>query len=178
MKHLKILIIGTFLLVLSGFVYKIYESLEQNKKVGDSIKYLPSFSFQSYADTSKYISSEVFQSQKTMIVFFNSTCHFCQDEIQLINDHFDEIEDEGIQVVFVSDQPIHEVQSFRAEQHLEASKLLFLKAKENEFFEMFGSTVVPNAFLYNTKGELIKNIKGFSKLTLITNTFKENETVI
>ncbi|MBB6463669.1 peroxiredoxin family protein [Flammeovirga kamogawensis] len=175
MKNKKLIIIVSFLGVISFLTYSIIKTLKQKEEVENTIKKLPDFSFQSYLDTTEVITSEMYVNKKVIITFFNSTCHFCIDEIFLFQKNQQILEKEKIQVVLVSEEPVEVVLEFIEKSELDHLNFKFLRARENMFFQIFGSSSVPNSFLYNKEGKLIKNIKGLSKFTMITKSFEDDE---
>ncbi|OHX67111.1 peroxiredoxin family protein [Flammeovirga pacifica] len=173
----KNVIIFTFLLLISFFSFNIFKISQHKQTIKEQIKVLPEFSFSSVKENHKNISSNIFFKSKTVIIHFNSTCHFCQEEVQLLKDHEELLKSLDINIVLISEEDTNILQEFLKENELYNSDFQLLKSNIGDFYKLFGTSQVPTAFLYNANGKLIKTITGLSKFELITQTFLEDEKV-
>ncbi len=152
-----------FSLALGGF-YLISRKAEEKAQAKEKIQTMPDFSF--LALDSTVFSAADLAERKTILVYFNSTCEHCQYEAAEISKHIKEFE--NINLLFVSEQNLAEIRAFSETYGLDKQEnVKFLKAPDNGFYKVFGSSPIPSIFIYNAEKQLIKNYKGETKVELL-----------
>jgi thioredoxin-related protein len=75
----------------------------------------------------------------------------------------------------VSSEPIRVIKEFSIEYELNNQHAItFAKISIESINSTFGTISVPHTFIYNKNGNLIKEIRGESKVEAILNSFNEN----
>jgi peroxiredoxin len=150
-------------LVLGGF-YLINKKIEEKAQAKEKIQTLPNFQFLAM-DSTLFTASDL-PSRKTILVYFNSTCEHCQYEAGEISKNIGQFS--HVNLLFVSEQNLAEIRTFAETYGLgKHENVRFLKAPDNGFYKLFGSSPIPSIFIYNADKQLINNYKGETKIELL-----------
>ena len=150
-------------LVLGGF-YLMSRKIAEKAQAKEKIQTMPDFRF--LALDSTVFSSNYLPQKRTILVYFNSTCEHCQYEASEISKHIKEFED--VNLVFVSEENLAEISAFAEKYSLaQYENVKFLKAPDNGFYKVFGSSPIPSIFIYDADRKLVKNYKGETKVELL-----------
>jgi peroxiredoxin len=150
-------------LALGGF-YLINKKAEEKAQAKEKIQTMPDFHF--LALDSTVFSATNLAERKTILVYFNSTCEHCQYEAGEISKHIDKFS--NVNLLFVSEQNLAEIRAFSETYGLDKQEnVKFLKAPDNGFYKIFGSSPIPSVFIYNVDRQLVKNYKGETRIELL-----------
>jgi peroxiredoxin len=103
-----------------------------------------------------------------IVAYFNTTCHLCQSEAQLLVANFQDRED--LNFIFISSQPAFEIREFK--EHYKLDKLsnsIFLSDTLFQFANQFRLQGIPVTFAYDSKGKLVKEFFGTFKIQELKN---------
>jgi thiol-disulfide isomerase/thioredoxin len=157
---ISILILG---FAFGGF-YLINKKAEEKAQAREKIQAMPNFQF--LALDSTVFSAADLAERKTVLVYFNSTCEHCQYEAAEISKHIKEFK--NINLLFVSEQNLAEIRAFAETYGLDKQdNIKFLKAPNNGFYKLFGSSPIPSIFIYSADKQLVKNYKGETRIELL-----------
>ncbi len=152
-----------FSLALGGF-YLISRKAAEKVQAKEKIQTMPNFSF--LALDSTVFSAADLAERKTILMYFNSTCEHCQYEASQISEQIDKFS--KVNLLFVSEQNLAEIRTFSERYNLDKQEnIKFLKAPDNGFYKVFGSSPIPSIFIYNTDKQLVKNYNGETKVELL-----------
>ncbi len=154
----------TFALVLVSVIYLVSATLELAKykrtlAIGSNLPDVELIHIDGQLFKIKSISNE-----KHVIVFFSTKCPFCRNK-------FVEIEKDSrlrssINFVFVAKNEGENLQEFLNEFPMVRKDEIILIDQHASYLEGFGSSSVPNTFIYRNK-KLVKNIKGMFNLKFL-----------
>jgi peroxiredoxin len=151
-------VIFLFLLVVGALGYQFYRTLQEKEIQSQKIKNLPRFSLyntQGNLITKKDIDKE----EWTVFVFFNSECHFCQEEARQLYNLRDSIT--KINFLWVSSESQTAIKEFQEKYQLvDQPNITFLQDGDANFTNRCHITATPQFLVYNPEGKLIKNHKG------------------
>ncbi|MEQ9285513.1 MAG: redoxin domain-containing protein [Cyclobacteriaceae bacterium] len=104
-----------------------------------------------------------------IIIFFNSTCDFCQNEAIDINANLERLMQ--IQIVMVSTESVEEIEAFRDKYKLLSENVHFARIKNDHVIPAFGSTSVPLILVYDASGKLLESFNGRTSVSAILKVF-------
>jgi len=101
--------------------------------------------------------------KSTIIQFFNSECHHCQNEATAI---FNKLEAfKNVNLLFVSEEVESNILAFSIEYKLDNQpNIWWLKMKPKDVYNTFGNIGVPHFWVYNKEGNLVKEFRGETKV--------------
>lgn len=167
---IALLIIGVICFWLFIAYPKYIKRIEQKNEIKD-LKNLSLFNLDSVYFTP--IPTTDLNYKGTVIIYFNSTCEYCQYEASEIKKALDSFI--NVSVIMVSSEPIRVIKEFSIEYKLDNPyAITFAKISAENINSTFGTISVPHTFIYNKNGNLIKEIRGESKVEAILNSLNEN----
>ena len=97
---------------------------------------------------------------KTLLVYFDSGCDYCEKEIADIHKNIMVFQE--IDIVLVSSEQINAIASFQNKHSdlIRTARVRFGKINADQAYESFGSLIVPQIFIYEKDGSLIKRFTG------------------
>lgn len=163
------------LIILFALMYMGYHMVElsqQRKSRTEKIKHIPPFELKN-AQGKLFTNSNLKQGVPVVFFYFNSECDFCQAEIHDIVTNIKKFE--GIQLVFVSFEPIQKIIMFQATHKLDIyDNVIFLSDYRNTFSETFGVKTLPSSLVYNKNGVLVSRNNGAVKVNYLLKALKDN----
>ena len=99
-----------------------------------------------------------------LIIFFDSDCDHCRDEVSKITKNYDKLTQRGISVISVAadvDKTIYEKYSAK---FLWKEKVCDFKGLSGENFNNYGIVGTPVLFLTDNEGKIIKTASGFEEI--------------
>lgn len=109
-------------------------------------------------------------SKKILLVYFNSDCHYCQNEFMEIEQEKEKFSD--IQVICFSTESIIQIRKFALQHQLSGNKNFhFAKVNLQQQIEVFGSLIAPSFFIYRDD-HLVMELKGQKRIHEIIRYFK------
>lgn len=156
--------LGILLAVLYLGVRSIQKS-QQNKVLRLQTVVLPDFEF---AD----LQGKIFRTQDlearhpVLVIYFNTTCEHCQYEAEEIYKHRQTLEKISLLMISVEDKSVLTafVQKYRLD---EVTRLKILQDTNEHFRQIFGSSSIPNIFIYDADHKLVKHYRGETKMEAI-----------
>jgi thiol-disulfide isomerase/thioredoxin len=162
-KILKILIPLIFILAIGFMVYKISVKIIQKEIITEQIQTLPPFAFKNIIDGKDFTNAQLDNEKPVLITYFHPECEYCQEQASLINQQLDSFSNYVLLMVSYADSAV--IKIFSEKYSLAGyQNIVFLEDKDLIFKEIFGETAVPNSFIYNKQGKLVKQMKGEAKI--------------
>ncbi|PAU92976.1 hypothetical protein CK503_13700 [Aliifodinibius salipaludis] len=158
-----------FLLFIIGAIgylgFSIYDQLQEKQVVKERIAQVPEFT--AIGLDGRVIQSNNFVRKAPFILtYFNTGCEFCRAEIRSIKSH--RSLQERAMIYLISDEPARVLKQFRNKLELDSlQKIKVLQDSTAEVKELFGVKGVPNTFVYNREGKLLKNFQGETKAEIL-----------
>ena len=164
-KYLKRIIVILIFIIIGYFGCSIIQKIKQKNITTQHIQNIPEFSFKTL-DNTDFTKNDLDRDKPKLIIYFNSECEFCQSEAIRIQKNL--IDFKGIQLVFISYEPIEKIRSF-AEQYklLNKENVIFLEGEKLFFVNSLDVKKFPYMLLYSKEGKLIKEFKGATKIEII-----------
>jgi len=169
-KHIRIIIpiIVTLALFFTG--YKMVELSRHKKKLAEKIVHIPAFELKSTLGEN-FTNKNLEKNVPVVFFYFNSDCDFCQAEIQDVVRNIKKFE--GIQLLFVSFEPIQKIIMFQATNKLDIyDNVVFLSDYKNTFSETFGVKTLPSSLVYDKTGKLVSRNNGAVKVDYLLKAMK------
>ncbi len=164
-KTIKFFIFPALLLILAVLWMYIGQQAQVKKQIGELRKVLPDFRFYGL-DSTVVGKDSLHQEQVTLLIYFNSECGYCQYEATELVKQADKLQ--AVNIMMVSSESISQIKTFYQKYNLSKIKhLQILKANQQDFYQYFGLTGVPNILIYNTQNQLIKHFQGETKMEAI-----------
>ncbi len=157
----KKIIIGSvilaFMLSVGYLVAGVINKMHYTDIIRKRISTLPEFSFKTL--NNNIFSSSDIKDGPVLIVRFHPECEHCQYEIsELLQSS---IPDSDANVILISSAPVDTVRNFLARFDIdEYPSVIPLIDTSYMFDEVFGSSIVPSNYIYNSKHELVNAIQG------------------
>lgn len=104
---------------------------------------------------------------RTLLVYFNSGCDYCEKEIADIQKNIMVFQE--MDIVLVSSEHIDAITSFR-NMHwdlIRSARVRFGKINADQAYESFGTLIVPQIFIYEKDGSLIKRFTGETSIKVL-----------
>ncbi|MCK5443655.1 MAG: redoxin domain-containing protein [Maribacter sp.] len=157
-KKIKKGVIFLFLLVVGALGYQFYKAFQKKEIQSEKIVNLPELSL--YDAKGNLITEKDIDNGKwTVFVFFNSECHFCQEEAQQLNSVKGLIKE--INFLWVSSEDLKAISDFQEQYQLtDSPNITFLQDADASLTNRCHITATPQFLVYNPEGKLIKNHKG------------------
>lgn len=153
---LKIIII----IISLGITTTIIISINSNSDLEDKLVSLSDFPINNlvFLDNSLFSYSETKSEKNLIIIYYNSTCQVCIEEIKQLNDK-KKLED--LEFILVSNEPIDKIKAFiKPYDNLKDKDVLFLHDKNSFFSREMNINSIPQSFIFSKEKILIKKFKG------------------
>lgn len=103
-----------------------------------------------------------------IIVYYNGDCQPCRSQVIELKKNLHYLDKSSS--LFISSESIAKIENFRNELDLKKiDNFFFSKIMEDKVFEVFGSVITPQVFIYNNEGTLLKEFKGGANVKAINN---------
>jgi len=155
---IKILLPAIVIIAVSYLGYRMVQ-ISQNKKIREEkIATMPAFELKTMQGNI-FTKNDLKQSVPILFLYFNSDCEFCQEETAEIVSNMKNME--GIQIIFVSNEPIQQIVEFQRKYKLDGyDNVLFLCDDSNKFAQLLGLKTIPSSFIYSKEGVLLGKNNG------------------
>lgn len=171
-KYIKYLLPLIVIIALFCAGYSLVKFSRQQKSKTEKITHIPPFELKNMQGK-LFININLKQDVPVVFFYFNSECDFCQAEIQDIVTNIKKFD--GIQLVFVSFEPIQKIIMFQATHKLDIyDNVIFLSDYKNTFSETFGVKTLPSSLVYNKNGMLVSRNNGAVKVNYLLKALKSN----
>ncbi|MHA7129898.1 peroxiredoxin family protein [Algoriphagus namhaensis] len=119
---------------------------------------LPDFTLRDVKGEEKSI-HRLAEGKPTLFIYFNSTCHLCQDELGAISQQIDEFQDYNL--IFTTVQPLEEMSGFVEELGIKNKpNVHFLLDADMHVASYYQIRSVPSIYCYNTDKKLVSEYVG------------------
>ena len=164
-KHIKTILILTFVAALSFFAYQIVTKINHKKEVAKNIKTIPIFSYEN-TDSGSFTNKNLKYATPTLFVYFNSECEYCNEEAEMVKENIEKFQ--NIQVIFISFEQPELIKTFSAKHKLNThNNIHFLHDSKVTFATTFDVKSLPCLVLYDKNKKLIEKIKGQTKTEIL-----------
>lgn len=169
-KYIRIVIPIIVIIALFYTGFRMVELSRQKKKQIQKTAHIPSFELKSTLGEN-FTNKNLKGSVPVVFFYFNSECEFCQAEIQDIVQNIKKFE--GIQLLFVSFEPIQKIIMFQATYKLDIyDNIVFLCDYKNTFSITFGVKTLPSSLVYDKTGKLLSRNNGAVKVDYLLKALK------
>jgi peroxiredoxin len=145
--------------------YAVVEKITHKKNIEKQLKELPSFSLIT-TDSIAFSSKQLKTHKPVIILYFNSECHYCQEEatqISSLKKEFGQAE-----LLFISRENTEKIENFAKTYNLDTDdNIHFLHDPGNAFSTKFDINTIPFTMVYDTNKTLIAKYKGAIKATTL-----------
>lgn len=117
-------------------------------------------SFKAKTIDGQELSSKALRGKKVLILFFNTHCRACRQELRYINEKLgDTRKNKRVLIVAVGrDNSGEELLAFRSAMKLD---LAMIADPERQIYKLFAKSQIPRTYLFNKRGELIHQTRNF-----------------
>ena len=159
MKRIFRVIIPLLLLSLFSLItIKIIEKVNTKKITAERIQKLPDFNLKTI-DGSDFTKTHLSKKLPIVLIYFHSTCEYCQDEAQQISDNFKAFD--RSQLIFVSNEKPNVIRKFAEDYDLSKhDNIKFLSDSDGLFATTVGANTTPYLLIYNSDFDLKVRHKG------------------
>lgn len=170
-RFLKVIILILIIGLLGFMSYKVIAKINHKKEVAEHIRTIPPFSY-STINGKMFTHEDLKDNTPTLFLYFNSECEHCQSEATQIQENISKFKE--YQLVFVSFEEKNKITAFAKKYKLNGyDNITFLLDKQVSFSTTFDVNSLPTMILYNKNKELIKKIKGQTKVETILKKLKQ-----
>ncbi|MEB2783648.1 peroxiredoxin family protein [Algoriphagus persicinus] len=166
MKKTNLIILLTVLIggaVYMGYLSQMGNSVEAATFTAPST--LPDFTLNDVNGESKSI-HQLAEKKPTLFIYFNSTCHLCQDELGSISKRIEEFKDYNI--ILTTVQPREEMIGFVDGLGIKnKDNVHFLLDSEMQVASFYQIRSLPSIFCYNAEKQLIAEYVGITEIDLL-----------
>ncbi|GGF17567.1 peroxiredoxin family protein [Echinicola rosea] len=161
-KKLKFVVLFLVIAFLGVMGYLIMDRVMEKNSVAERISQFPAFTLYR-PDGEKFTTDELPYDRPVILIYFNSTCHLCEKEIQAIRERQEEFGD--IQLLLVSSEAGNVIGDFAKRMELDACKNIhWFQDRDMEVAVYYAVGSVPEIFLYGPDGKLVKRFQGTVKV--------------
>lgn len=157
----KLLLLCVFSLLIGTItiIYAVIEKMHHKKLANQNLETLTNYPLFDLDSTRIYFTPD----RRTILIYYDSECDHCQNEIKEISTNMDFFKD--MDIVFMSSELISAIKSFKEKsRQLASDNIRFTKINKAEADKTFGSLVVPQIFIYGTEGNLVRKFGGETKI--------------
>lgn len=164
MKQKLKIIIPVFVVFLIGLLaYKISAKITKKQEIAQQIQSMPGFYFYRLGTDSIFTEADLTPNKASLIVNFHPECEHCQYEAEIIGKRINDFK--AYQLLFISYAETETIKEFAKKYKLAGyPNIIFLEDKDMIFNDIFGKSGIPNSFIYNKNGKLVKQFKGEVKV--------------
>ncbi len=161
-QHFRYLLLSSLLLVVGLFVWQIIKKKAQPTQQLSQFPALPFYSIiDSIAQTSK-----TWQGKSVVLIYFNSTCEYCQYEAAQIAKQIDSFQ--SVVVVWFSIEDVAKIKQFATTYQLaNQPSVVFAKVLPQDLSKYFGGVSPPSIWIFDKNQQLVKHFKGETKIEAI-----------
>ncbi len=151
-------IVAIFLLLSSVLGYQFIKTYQARENVLQRMEKLPEFTLQG-TDGISVTNKNLGTKNTTVFIFFNSECHYCQEEAQQLTAAKDQIQ--NIKFLWISSESMATIKAFQNQYQLANDpNCTFLQDTNSILATSLSISSTPQFLVYGTENKLIKNHKG------------------
>ncbi|WP_186756242.1 peroxiredoxin family protein [Echinicola salinicaeni] len=168
-NRLKLIVLFLVIVFLGVMGCLIMDRVKKKKIVAERVRQFPDFTLYR-ADGEKLVTEELSYDQPIILIYFNSTCYLCQKEIEAIKERLEEFED--VQILLVSSEQVKVICKFAKRMELNNCKNIhWFQDKGMEVAVYYDIGSVPEIFLYDRSGSLVRSYQGTVKVDKLLDSF-------
>jgi len=150
---------GTYL----GYLSQLSNSAEASTLTAPSV--LPDFTLNDINGEPKSI-HQLAGNKPTLYIYFNSTCHLCQEELGTLSKRINEFKDYNL--IFTTVEPVGEMIGFVNGLGIKDKAFVnFLLDAEMKVASYYQIKSVPSIFVYDAKKQLLAEYVGITEIDLL-----------
>ena len=163
-----VLFAGLFMIWL---IVQSVREFHQKRVLAERIQNLPAFHLTDLQGK-EITSADILKKKPAVLIYFKTTCPFCQAEIKDLQKH--PVISKYARIFLISRESHAAVMKFYQDYHLsKIPGLDILLDPDHTFHQKMGVSSFPNTFVYNTHGHLIKHFRGETAAKVIEGTLEE-----
>ncbi|WP_310555267.1 redoxin domain-containing protein [Flavobacterium sp.] len=164
-KYIKIIIPLVVLSLLVFIGYKVSNKINHKKEIAERIKTMPSFEYKTL-ENSTFNNDNLSKNKATVFIYFNTECDFCNEEAIMIKQNINKFN--SVQLLFISFENTEKIKVF-AQKHklLGYDNVTFIFDSKATFSSTFDVKSIPSLVIYDNNKQLIKILKGQTKINKI-----------
>jgi thioredoxin-related protein len=152
-----VLLIGTV-----WMLHALNEKISGKKLAAKNVKTLSNLPLFDLDSTHYYPKPD----RKIILIYFDSSCDYCQAEINDLSINLDSLN--KMDIVFMSSELISAIKLYaRKNSRLQLPTIRFVKINMDDADRTFGSLAIPQIFIYDTGGNLLKKFSGETKIAAL-----------
>ncbi len=125
-----------------------------------SFKHEPMPDFRFFTTERKWLTANEMKRQNIVLIYFNTGCEFCQEELQDIHRYNRDFKQKNVHFIFVSLETLSSLQQFVSQNHLDSvSNWSFAHSSPAQIDTLLHTATVPSIFMYKN-GYLIEKSIG------------------
>jgi thioredoxin-related protein len=172
-KKLQLLFIALFTATLGFLVYQFVNTYKTKEARNKKVKILSEFTL-STLDGVNFTNGDMPSNGYKVFVFFNSECHYCQEEAAQLFEHKNLVLDNTF-FYWISSEPYEKIRTFEKQHSLNQIENCKLLYDENAKVSTFlGVSSIPQFLVYDVNNKLLKNHKGAWRIDKLLE-YLENE---
>lgn len=157
-RKIKFLVLVFFLATVGLLVYKFYGTFQEKQSIVKKIAHLPEFSLYSTHGTLT-THNNIEQGNWAVFIFFNSECHYCQEEAQQLAANKETLK--STTFIWLSSEDMETITGFQKKYHLDNTRdIIFLQDMDSHFANSLQIESTPHFLIYSPTGNLVKTHKG------------------
>jgi thioredoxin-related protein len=167
-RLVRILSCSVVVIGLLSLSLKIVHKNEEKEKQKALTAHLPIFSFRSL--NGNFVDNNLLnKSTPSVFIAFHPECEHCQYEAKSINDRQKDLSNTNIILFTTANDSL--TKAFSQRYGLDTlTNVYVISDTTREMEKAFGVKGIPNIFIYNTEGKLLKQYKGETKIEAILKT--------
>jgi len=151
------------LITLSFIAFSIHKKINREKHIAKQIYNIPKFCFYNPGTGSIFNNNDLEKNKATLIINFHPECEHCQYEADIISERINEFR--PFQVLFITYASAEQIRKFAQDYRLIGfANIIFLEDRELIFNDVFGESIVPESYIYDKNGKLVKKFRGEVKV--------------
>lgn len=163
-KALRIILPFVIFGILTTLITGIRKKLKTKRALQQATSTLP---VQPYLDSDSTAHAlENPKHQTVFVLFFNSDCDYCQNEVKLLNKNREAFKDAT--VYLFSTEPLESIETFKNKYLPDNTDFIVGKIDALASSEVFGVKSVPYMLIYDKNNDLVNIYKGIVKLEALT----------
>ncbi|MDR7129284.1 peroxiredoxin [Algoriphagus sp. 4150] len=171
MKKTHVIILVTVLL--GSVAYLGYSSQEDQEVTAAAVATpatLPDFPLNDINGES-YSIHRLTENTPTLVIYFNSTCHLCQEELNALSKRIEEFKEYAI--VLVTVEPVDEMLGFAIGLGIkDRANVHFLLDSRMDLASFYQIKNVPSIYCYNSQKQLVAEYVGNAKMDVLLKKLK------
>ncbi|UCH14723.1 MAG: redoxin domain-containing protein [Bacteroidales bacterium] len=157
-RNFTFIMLGISLIIVSYLFYKIYSGIIYKNEIARKRGKLPDLCFYNL-DGEKLCPARISNGNSTVIMFFDSECHYCIYGIGSIIKNAGSFTDTNI--LLISDQPVKLLRRFSEKYKLyKYPQIEILYEDYGVITSVFGTITIPQTFIYCKDHNLLKIFRG------------------